>query len=33
MIAAGWNRPKLRIVVFVQSDKSRRIAAAAAIGA
>jgi hypothetical protein len=32
-IAAGWNRPKLRIVVFVQSDKSRRIAAAAAIGA
>lgn len=32
-IAPGWNRPRLRIVVFVQSDKSRRIAAAATVGA
>jgi hypothetical protein len=29
----GWHRPKLRIVVFVQVDKSRRIVAAAAAGA
>jgi hypothetical protein len=31
-LAPGWNRQALRIVVFVQVDKTRRIAAAATSG-
>ena len=31
-LAPGWNRHALRIVVFVQTDKSRRIAGAATTG-
>jgi hypothetical protein len=32
-LAPGWHRPKIKIVVFVQVDKSRRVVAAAAVGA
>ena len=31
-IASAWNRPNVRVVVFVQNDKSGRIEAASTIG-
>ena len=31
-IAPAWNRPNVRVVVFVQNDKTGRIEAASTIG-